>query len=58
MKQKLTAILSATIMTLTACSSSANDSFIGTAFYNSAVYDNYVISINSDRILTYYDLSE
>lgn len=25
---------------------------------NSAVYDNYVISKNSDRILTYYDLSE
>lgn len=58
MKQKLTAILSAAIMTLTACSSPSNDSFIGTAFYNSAVYDNYVISINPDRILTYYDLSE
>lgn len=58
MKQKLTAILSAAMMILTACSSPANDSFIGTAFYNSAVYDNYVISINSDRILTYYDLSE
>lgn len=58
MKQKLTAILSAAIMILTACSSQDNGSFIGTAFYNSAVYDNYVISINSDRILTYYDLSE
>lgn len=58
MKQKITAILSAAMILLAACSASPSDSFIGTAFYNSAVYDNYVISINSNRILTYYDLSE
>ncbi|MGN1137138.1 MAG: hypothetical protein ACI4SF_13080 [Oscillospiraceae bacterium] len=58
MKRNLISIVLTALIILTACSSPANDSFIGTAFYNSAVYDNYVISINSDRILTYYDLSE
>ena len=58
MKRNLISIVLAALTLLTACSSQDNNSFVGTAFYNSAVYDNYVISINPDWILTYYDLSE